>query len=693
MASRLPTSLVHLVHPSHPPHPLHSIFKSSRAFSTLLRPYPLRPYPRLPRNLQPHNAPRRLKHWIPKPPQRPTPSNNSPASSPENASSSASASSSNGKTRKQLEPHYQLTFTCVPCGGRSSHTISKQGYHSGSVLITCPSCRNRHVISDHLGIFGDRKITVEDLMRERGRLVKRGTLGEDGDVEFWQDETENLNEDVAASQRRKGQESTTHSTNGTPEVKPTPPLAAGGARPSENKGNIPHANSLPSSRREFSTLLARQSQSSQGQDDKRQDAWNALTKAARGPKPDKGRNSKQTGREEEQDPWIIPDEKPQTDPLDDKPWAEVKAVEEDVKEDVKDKPPQPVGFRKIGVGVQKHSVYEAASLKAASHYKWAVEGNYETLTYRPNILYSTENVPVFTKYKIRPPKRKVYEEIKEKAMAYHAWNFDKRNKNPVQRPNEVYAAARSEGKRSILQRISKDEALTQAAERIKHLKSLNPEIRKRTDMWFRPVLTSQTPGGEAQLPLLTQRMQIPRTRVREVWMSPTDETAPANRRPVPTRLNSKNFYDSFEKSQGANFEGRGFPGRLPATTPPPKLPQRTQALAERLVQAATNPERPMADELQTGLVLTNNFAGVRWVPLQSITRRARTLVPPWERRKIFGPFGPGQRKSLGKRNKFSKYGVRNVDVWGDVGLSSDLRKLIDWGTNIKPLGIPKSVQQ
>ncbi|ROV96540.1 hypothetical protein VMCG_07758 [Cytospora schulzeri] len=84
-------------------------------------------------------------------------------------------------------PSYELTFTCVPCGTRSAHNISKQGYHHGSVLIACPSCRNRHVISDHLGIFGNRKITVEDLMREKGMLVKRGTLGEDGDIEFWED--------------------------------------------------------------------------------------------------------------------------------------------------------------------------------------------------------------------------------------------------------------------------------------------------------------------------------------------------------------------------------------------------------------------------------------------------------------------------------------------------------------------------
>lgn len=49
-------------------------------------------------------------------------------------------------------PSYELTFTCVPCSTRSSHKITKQGYHFGSVLITCPDCRNRHVISDHLKV-------------------------------------------------------------------------------------------------------------------------------------------------------------------------------------------------------------------------------------------------------------------------------------------------------------------------------------------------------------------------------------------------------------------------------------------------------------------------------------------------------------------------------------------------------------
>ncbi|KAK1999606.1 DNL zinc finger protein [Colletotrichum falcatum] len=105
--------------------------------------------------------------------------------------------------RLEASPHYQLDFTCVPCDTRSRHKVSKQGYHHGSVLITCPSCHNRHIISDHLGIFGDRKVTVEDLMREKGRLVKRGTLGEDGDIEFYPDEGIAEGAEAAAAAAKK----------------------------------------------------------------------------------------------------------------------------------------------------------------------------------------------------------------------------------------------------------------------------------------------------------------------------------------------------------------------------------------------------------------------------------------------------------------------------------------------------------
>ncbi|KAF3050959.1 hypothetical protein E8E11_010166 [Didymella keratinophila] len=84
-------------------------------------------------------------------------------------------------------PSYELTFTCKVCETRSSHRLSKQGYHKGTILISCPGCKNRHLISDHLKIFSDKSVTIEDLMKEKGNLVKRGSLSAEGDVEFWDD--------------------------------------------------------------------------------------------------------------------------------------------------------------------------------------------------------------------------------------------------------------------------------------------------------------------------------------------------------------------------------------------------------------------------------------------------------------------------------------------------------------------------
>ncbi|KAI6298181.1 hypothetical protein MCOR33_005640 [Pyricularia grisea] len=132
-------------------------------------------------------------------PSKPSQPQQSSSQTPSTATTTVSASdaktSSAGaapepleKLRVETQPHYSLHFTCVPCGHRSAHKISKQGYHHGSVLITCSECKNRHVISDHLGIFGDRKVTVEDLARERGRSFKKGVLGENGDIEYWDDD-------------------------------------------------------------------------------------------------------------------------------------------------------------------------------------------------------------------------------------------------------------------------------------------------------------------------------------------------------------------------------------------------------------------------------------------------------------------------------------------------------------------------
>lgn len=99
-------------------------------------------------------------------------------------------------------PAYEIYFTCKPCSHRSGpHRVTKQGFHNGTTLITCPSCQNRHVITDNLRIFTDEGGDLEDIMRRHGGKLKKGKLGtKDGglvgnegqqeEIEFWEDGTE-----------------------------------------------------------------------------------------------------------------------------------------------------------------------------------------------------------------------------------------------------------------------------------------------------------------------------------------------------------------------------------------------------------------------------------------------------------------------------------------------------------------------
>ncbi|CAR26847.1 hypothetical protein ZYGR_0I01190 [Zygosaccharomyces rouxii] len=66
------------------------------------------------------------------------------------------------------KPMMMIAFTCKKCNDRSSHTMSKQAYTKGTVLIQCPSCQVRHLIADHLKIFSDEHITIEDILRAKG---------------------------------------------------------------------------------------------------------------------------------------------------------------------------------------------------------------------------------------------------------------------------------------------------------------------------------------------------------------------------------------------------------------------------------------------------------------------------------------------------------------------------------------------
>ncbi|KAF2213436.1 hypothetical protein CERZMDRAFT_111132 [Cercospora zeae-maydis SCOH1-5] len=92
--------------------------------------------------------------------------------------------------RKALSPAYQLHFTCKKCLHRSAHTISKQAYHFGTCVINCPHCKVQHLISDHLKIFSDTKMTMEDIAKQYGEKLKKGRLGVDGDVEFYDEVAE-----------------------------------------------------------------------------------------------------------------------------------------------------------------------------------------------------------------------------------------------------------------------------------------------------------------------------------------------------------------------------------------------------------------------------------------------------------------------------------------------------------------------
>ncbi|EEA26194.1 hypothetical protein TMatcc_005554 [Talaromyces marneffei ATCC 18224] len=101
-----------------------------------------------------------------------------------NASVDAANAEQNAARRAE-EPAYRIVFTCKPCGERSDHQMSKHGYHKGTVLITCPSCHARHIISDHLGIFMDEKSSLEDILGTKGMKVTKGVLNDD--LEIWED--------------------------------------------------------------------------------------------------------------------------------------------------------------------------------------------------------------------------------------------------------------------------------------------------------------------------------------------------------------------------------------------------------------------------------------------------------------------------------------------------------------------------
>lgn len=65
------------------------------------------------------------------------------------------------------------------------------------IIFVWVSCVLESCIADDTQIFSDKSITLEDILKEKGQLLKKGVLGSEGDVEFWQDGSQSVRDETS----------------------------------------------------------------------------------------------------------------------------------------------------------------------------------------------------------------------------------------------------------------------------------------------------------------------------------------------------------------------------------------------------------------------------------------------------------------------------------------------------------------
>ena len=103
----------------------------------------------------------------------------------------------------RIAPTMMIAFTCNVCGLRQSKSMSKKSYEEGVVLITCDGCKNRHLIADNLGWFGNPGANVESILQEKGIDVRK--FQEEGELQLTEEDLADLELGKAHAEQRQAQ--------------------------------------------------------------------------------------------------------------------------------------------------------------------------------------------------------------------------------------------------------------------------------------------------------------------------------------------------------------------------------------------------------------------------------------------------------------------------------------------------------